>query len=210
MFSIFSWSFAHHRAEHPVSMIRLRSLYWSCIHAYTRNLSSAFNPSRLAPVDSHMHMHTLIETGGQWATIHSARGAWGYSALLKGTSAVTRRWTATPPAVSPPILWEVRVGIDPPTFRLWDDPLSPLNHGRPLRNPSVLFKLLRKYNHFKQLNGACSIGINMFVQHMVLFSWFTIFHFCWLAPFSAGENLSKFDLYPFTHKTRFYQGNHRS
>ena len=34
--------------------------------------------------------HTLE----RWATIHSTRGAWGYSALLKGTSAMTRRWTA--------------------------------------------------------------------------------------------------------------------
>ena len=40
--------------------------------------------------------HTLE----RWAAIHSAQGAWGYSALLKGTSDMTRRWTATPPAVS--------------------------------------------------------------------------------------------------------------
>ena len=37
-----------------------------------------------------------------WTANYSAHGAWG--ALLKGTSAVTRRWTATPPAVCPPIL----------------------------------------------------------------------------------------------------------
>ena len=73
--------------------------------------------------------HTLE----RWAAIHSAQGAWGYGALLKGTSDVTRRWTATPPAVSPPILWAVRVGIVPPTFRVLDDPLSPLSHGRPFR-----------------------------------------------------------------------------
>ena len=51
---------------------------------------------------SHTHgdrCHTLE----RWAAIHSVRGAWGYSALLKGTLAVARRWTATPPAVSSPI-----------------------------------------------------------------------------------------------------------
>jgi len=42
--------------------LRLRSLYWSCIHAYTRNLSSAFNPSRLAPVDTHMHNHRVTHS----------------------------------------------------------------------------------------------------------------------------------------------------
>ena len=51
----------------------------------------------------HAHGHTLRErchTLEQWAANHSARGAWGYSALLKGTSAVARRWTDTPSAVS--------------------------------------------------------------------------------------------------------------
>ena len=38
----------------------------------------------------------------RWTANYSAQGAWG--ALLKGTPAVTRRWTATPPAVSPTIL----------------------------------------------------------------------------------------------------------
>ena len=82
--------------------IILRSDFLSCIHAYTRNLSSAFNPSRLAPVDTHAHGHTSVGS-------HSQRpGSMGYGALLKGTSAVTRRWTATPPAVSSPIFdwWE--------------------------------------------------------------------------------------------------------
>ena len=37
-----------------------------------------------------------------WTANYSAQGVWG--ALLNGTSAVTRRWTATPPAVCPPIL----------------------------------------------------------------------------------------------------------
>ena len=38
-----------------------------------------------------------------WRTAnYSTQGGWG--ALLKGTSAVTRRWTATPSAVCPPIL----------------------------------------------------------------------------------------------------------
>ena len=37
-----------------------------------------------------------------WTANYSTQGAWG--ALLKGTSAVTRRCTATPPAVCPPIL----------------------------------------------------------------------------------------------------------
>ena len=45
-------------------------------------MSSAFNPSRLAPVE-HAQGHTLIETGAA----HSARGAWEHGALLKGTSA---------------------------------------------------------------------------------------------------------------------------
>ena len=48
---------------------------------------------------SHTHRdrcHTLE----QWAAIHRAWGAWGYSALLKGTSTMTRRWTDTPPAVN--------------------------------------------------------------------------------------------------------------
>jgi len=44
----------------------------------------------------------------RWAANHSAQGAWRYGALLKGTSAVARRWTATPPAGSSPIFeqWE--------------------------------------------------------------------------------------------------------
>jgi len=74
--------------------------------SHTRNFSSAFNPSRLAPVDTHAHAqaHTLIETdavhwsGGQPFTAPGEHG--GYGALLMGTSAVTRRWTDTPPAVS--------------------------------------------------------------------------------------------------------------
>ena len=51
-------SFHNRKAWGTVGWLRLRSLYWSCIHAYTRNLSSAFNPSRLAPVDTHMHRVT--------------------------------------------------------------------------------------------------------------------------------------------------------
>ena len=41
----------------------------------------------------------------RWAANYSAQGEWGYSAFPKGTSAVTRRLTANPPAVSPPILF---------------------------------------------------------------------------------------------------------
>ena len=54
---------------------------------------------------SHTH-RDRCRTLERWAAKHSARGAWGYCALLKGTSAVARRWTATPPAVSPPIFLE--------------------------------------------------------------------------------------------------------
>jgi len=59
------------------------------------------------PVEhTHTHTHTCTCTVlEQWAANYSARGAWGYGALLKSTSAVTRRWTATPPALSPPILF---------------------------------------------------------------------------------------------------------
>jgi len=72
------------------------------MHGNTQNLSSAFNPSTLASVE-HTHAHAQCHTHGdrchtleQWVAIHSAWGAWGYSALLKGTS-------ATPPAVGSPI-----------------------------------------------------------------------------------------------------------
>ena len=74
------------------------------IYIHTRNLSSAFNQSRLAPVEharAHAQGHTLKEmpyTLEQWAANHSPRGAWGYGALLKGTSA------DTPPTVSSPII----------------------------------------------------------------------------------------------------------
>ena len=66
--------------------------------------TSAFNPSRLAPVDSHMHRVTHSETdaihwsGGQPFT--AAREHGGTVPCFKGTSAVTRRLTDTPPAVS--------------------------------------------------------------------------------------------------------------
>jgi len=58
---------------------------------------------------SHTHRdrcHTLE----RWAAIQSTWGARGYGALLKGTSAVTRKWTATPPTVSSPIFerWKNR------------------------------------------------------------------------------------------------------
>ena len=62
----------------------LKSQQRDC-HAYTRNLSSAFNPSRLAPVDTHM-VHTLIETdaihwsGGQPFTV----GRIGVRCLAQG------------------------------------------------------------------------------------------------------------------------------
>jgi len=41
----------------------------------------------------------------RWAANYSAQGAWRYSAFPKGTLAVTRRLTANPPDVSPPILF---------------------------------------------------------------------------------------------------------
>ena len=74
-----------------------------------------FNPWMGAPCWTHthiyMHMHRLhVPTTHTlilewWAANYSAQGACGYAALLKDTSAVTRRWTAIPPAVSPPILF---------------------------------------------------------------------------------------------------------
>jgi len=65
------------------AQLRLRLLYF---HVVTRNYSSAFEPSRLAPVER--MGHTLIATDAiitlkRWAAYHSAQGAWGYGALLK-------------------------------------------------------------------------------------------------------------------------------
>ena len=89
-------------------------------------LLSAFDPSKLAAVEhTHAQGHTLMETDAihWWAANHSARGAWGYGALLKGTSAMTRRWTTT--SVSPPICfewWEWESNCQPSGFM--DDPLD--------------------------------------------------------------------------------------
>ena len=43
---------------HFFMRLRLRLDSLSCIQSYTQNLSSTFNPSRLAPVDTHMHRVT--------------------------------------------------------------------------------------------------------------------------------------------------------
>ena len=55
----------------------------------------------------HMHMHRVTHIHGdrchtleRWAANHSTWGAWGYGALLKGTSGVARRWTDTPQSLS--------------------------------------------------------------------------------------------------------------
>jgi len=79
-------------------------------------------------LNTHMHKVThswreMSYTLERWAAIHSARGAWGYGALLKGTSAVARRWTATPPVVSSPIFEGWHWESTRQTLRLLDDPL---------------------------------------------------------------------------------------
>jgi len=82
--------------------IKIRFIH---LQGNTRNYST-FNPSRLAPGEhthAHTQGHTLMETGAIHWSSGQPMGAWGYSALLKGTLAVARRWTATPPAVSSPI-----------------------------------------------------------------------------------------------------------
>jgi len=51
------------------------------IYIHTQNLSSAFNPSMLAPVEhAHAQGHTLIET--------DAIQRWGYGAFLSTGSAL--------------------------------------------------------------------------------------------------------------------------
>ena len=59
------------------------------------------------PLLSHPGWHLLTHTHRDrchtlelWAAVQSTWGAWGYSALLEGSSAMTARWTDTPPAVS--------------------------------------------------------------------------------------------------------------
>ena len=90
-----------------------------------QNCSSAFNPSGFAPVEhtnAHAQGHTLIETDAIFTgavVSHSqcpgSRCWGGYVTLLKGTSAVARRWTAAPPAVSSPIFeqweWELNLQV---------------------------------------------------------------------------------------------------
>jgi len=44
------------------------------MHIYTENLSSAFNPSRLAPADTHAQGRTLIDTDAiHWSVGHPGR-----------------------------------------------------------------------------------------------------------------------------------------
>jgi len=110
----------------------LRSDFFVMFTLYeTRNFSAAFNPSRLAHVEhTHAQGHTLMEThaihwsGGQPFT---APGEHGVGCLLKGTSAMTRRWTDTSPAVSSPIFeWrEWESNRQRPTL-LTTDPQAPM------------------------------------------------------------------------------------
>ena len=52
-------------------------------------------------------------------------------ALLKGTSAVTRRWTATPPAAGPPLLFWAMSGDWTANSLVIGWAHSPLRHGQP-------------------------------------------------------------------------------
>ena len=145
--------------------IKIKITLLSCI---TRNYSSAFDPSTLAPfffffnlyltrqivkkwfsLDLETVEHTLAQghthgdrchTLEQWAGI-TAPGEHGGTV---GTSAVARRRTATPPAVSPPIFLSGESGNK--TFRLLDDPLS---HGRPMAITSWGFNFRKKKTRSK-------------------------------------------------------------
>ena len=77
-----------------------------------------------------------------WTANYSAQGVW--DALLKGTSAVTRRCTATPQAVcqSNPFV-EQWVGIEPPTLWLLDDH----THHCATANPNTNVKIYEKDTH---------------------------------------------------------------
>ena len=80
----------------------------------------------------------------QWAANYSAEGAWGYSAFPKGTSAVTRRLTANPQAVSPPIpFFERWVGIELTT--LWS--LDYHTHHCATADPNTNIKIYERNTH---------------------------------------------------------------
>ena len=82
------------------------------------NYSSAFDPSRFAPVEhTHAQGHTLMETDAiYWSSgqLITAPGEHG-GTLLKGTSAVARSWTATAAysCQSTNLFWAAREGIEP-------------------------------------------------------------------------------------------------
>jgi len=96
------------------------------IQLNTWNFSSAFNPSRLAPVEhSHVQGHTLMETDAiHWSGGHPITAPGGVRRLAQGHLSRGEEVDSHPSSCQFTNLWVARVGIKPPTFRILDDPLS--------------------------------------------------------------------------------------
>ena len=111
--SLFSWG----RRKKRMKTLGMRKAFWKfgqifiCIHI---NVWQKHAYKHVYKFMKKTHKNVWIKTGIQmyeknililewWTANYSAQGVWG--ALLKGTSAVARRWIANPSAVSPPFLY---------------------------------------------------------------------------------------------------------
>jgi len=126
------------------TMIKIK-IRFIVMHIYilTWNLSSAFNPSRLAPVE-HAHGHTLIKTGAiHWSGGQpiTARQGGGLTPLQLSVSNKNKNFTN---------FWVVRVGIKPPITPVTGEPTLTTELKPPVQNCFVI------------VNQDCQFGINRY------------------------------------------------
>ncbi len=108
---------------------------WPSMVTHTRNLCSAFNPSKVHTQTVNTHTPwTHTRSSGQPFMLWRPGSSWGFSALLKGLTSVVvlkverERWTFTLPTDN-----SCRTRDSNPQPRVTSPTLYPLGHDCPLR-----------------------------------------------------------------------------
>ncbi len=102
---------------------------WPSMVTHTRNLCSAFNPSKCTHTAVNTHTHTLwthTQSSGQ-PMLRRPGSSWGFGALLKGTSVMVLRVERALYIHSPHLQFLPDLRLEPTTFGLRVQ-LYPLGH----------------------------------------------------------------------------------